>query len=542
MIVDQVTMRHSVVALIFLALAACTQTSHVQRVGNTFVIVQQREPRALNPELENGTNSIEWGQILFSYLVTWNDKGQLVGDVATQVPTYANGGISKDGLAITYHLRRGVRFADNVPLTAADCVYTIDAILNPNNDVQSRYGYDHIASAAAPNPYTLVLHLRKPFAPLISLVLSAEDFPILPKHILARYPNFNDIPFDSKPIGSGPYVVKRWLRGDRVEMDVNPFYFHGTPQIVHLTIRFVADGNTAINQLRTGEADGFFDDLDTNNYPSLRSVPGVRTTVTPLYEVGALIFNTQDPITSDVRVRQALAQAIDMQSLVNKAYRGAEQPHDAGRGLFQWAYDEHAYPDVRYDPAHAKNLLDVAGWIRGSDGVRRKNGLPLRLALIFQSAVTGDEIFAAAVRQYERAVGADVTLKDFNVDQFVAPPEQGGPVYSGTFQMALYPFENGNDPDVTDQFACSHVPPNGYNKSRFCNRRVDALMSAALQTYDPAKRTVMYERLERLLAQQLPIELIYQTREIDAFTNRLHDESVSPTGPFWNIWSWSVTR
>ncbi len=531
-------MRSLAVALIFLALAACTHR-YVPQPGE-FVIVQQREPASLNPELENGTSSMEWGQLLFSYLVTWNDKGQLVGDVATAVPAYANGGISKDGRTIVYHLRRGVRFSDGSPLTADDCVYTIRAILDRDNDVQSRYGYDRIISATAPNPYALVLKLSRPFAPLVSLVLSAEDFPILPKHLLATYPNFNDIPFDSQPIGSGPFVVKRWLRGDRVEMSANPFYFRGKPGIELLTIRFVADGNTAINQLRTGEADGFFDDLDTNNYPMLRSVPGMRVTLTPLSEVGALIFNTQDPMTSDARVRQALAQAVDMQALVSKAYRGAEQPHDAGRGLFQWAYDERAYPDVRYDPEHAKRLLAAAGWLPGPDGTRRKNGVPLRPLLIFQSAVTGDGIFAAALREYELAVGADVELKDYDVDTFVAPPEEGGPVYGGKFQLALYPFENGNDPDVIDQFACSHVPPNGYNKSRFCSREVDFLMTAALQTYDPAKRKAIYVRIERILAQELPIELIYQTREIDAFSTRLHGESVSPTGPFWDAWSWRL--
>jgi peptide/nickel transport system substrate-binding protein len=532
-------MRGLAFALICVALAACTHR-YVAQPGE-FVIVQQREPRSLNPELENGTSTMEWGQLLFSYLTTWNDKGELVGDVATAVPTYANGGISKDGRTILYRLRRGVRFSDGKPLTAADCVYTIAAILDRDNNVQSRYGYDRIISATAPDPYTLVLKLRYPFAPLVSLVLSGEDFPILPKHVLAAYSNFNDIPFDAQPLGSGPFVVRRWLRGDRVEMEANPLYFRGRPGIAHLTIRFVADGNTAINQLRTGEADAFFDDLDTNNFPTLRSVPGVRTTLTALNEVGALLFNTQDPITSDVRVRRALAQAIDMQALVNKSYRGAEQPHDAGRGLFQWAYDERAYPDVRYDPEHAKRLLDAAGWRLGPDGIRRKNGEELRPLLIFQAAVTGDEIFATAFRQYELAIGVDVELKDFDVDTFVAPAEEDGPVYGGKFQMALYPFENGNDPDVIDQFACSHVPPNGYNKSRFCDPRVDTLMIAALQTYAPARRKAIYVQIERILAQQLPIELIYETREIDAFSSRLRGESVSPTGPFWNVWAWRLS-
>ena len=525
--------------LAFVALTACSPGA--PGPSNTFVIVQQREPRTLNPELENGVNSMEWGALLFSYLLMWNDRGALVGDVAAAVPTYANGGISRDGLTITYHIRRGVRFSDGVPLTAADCVYTIRAILDPRNDVQSRYGYDRIVSVTAPNPYTMVLRLRKPFAPLISLVLTAEDFPILPKHVLGRYPDFNAIPFDQRPVGSGPYVVRRWVHGDRVEMDANPRYFRGKPAIAHLTIRFVPDAVTAIDELRTGEANGFFDDLDTDDYPQLRTIPGVTTTLTPLNEVGALIFNTADRITRDARVRRALAEAVDTRRLATQAYRNTQRAHDAGRGLFQWAYDERAYPNVPYDPQEAKRLLREAGWIAGADGIARKDGHPLRLLLIFQSNVLGDEIFASAVRQYELAVGAEVALKAFNVNLFVAPPSEGGPVYSGRFQMALYPFENGNDPDPTDQFACSRVPPHGYNKSRFCDPAADVLMARALRTYDPSARKALYVRLEQILYRQLPIEITFQTREIDAFTTRLRGESVSPDGPFWNVYAWRVS-
>jgi peptide/nickel transport system substrate-binding protein len=533
-------MRSALLLLCAVLLTACGRAEF--RTSNTFVIVQQREPRTLNPELENGTNSMELGALLFSYLLTWNDRGRLVGDVATAVPTYENGGVSRDGLTIIYHLRHGVRFSDGVALTAADCVYTIRAILNPSNDVQSRYGYDRIASATAPDPYTLVLHLRKPFAPLVSLVLSSEGFPILPKHELAAYPNFNAIAFDQLPVGSGPYVVAQWVHGDHIDLDANPRYFRGAPSIAHLMVRFVPDATTATNELRTGEADGFFDDLDTNDYPQLRTIPAMRVTLTPLNEVGALIFNTADPATRDARVRRALAEAIDTRRLVDEAYRGTQLAHDAGRGIFQWAYDEAAYPDVPYDPQNARRLLRDAGWNIGADGIRHKEGAPLQLVLILQANVVGDEIFASAVRQYELAVGAEVTLRAFNVDRFVAPPSEGGPVYSGNFQMALYPFENGNDPDVTDQFACSRVPPNGYNKSRFCDPAADALMARALRTYDPVARKTIYAQLQRILSRELPIEIIFQTREIDAFTTRLHGESVSPNGPFWNVYAWRLSR
>ncbi|MGZ3506070.1 MAG: ABC transporter substrate-binding protein, partial [Vulcanimicrobiaceae bacterium] len=245
------------------AFTNCTST----RTGftgrpDTLVIAQQREPMALNPALENGTSATEWGLLLFSYLVKFNDKGELTGDAATEVPSLQNGGISKDGRTITYHIRKGIEFADGTPLTARDAAWSIDAINSPANNVQSRYGYSDVAQAQAPNDTTLVLHLKKPFAPLLTLVLAPQGFPILPRHLLAQYPDFNHVPFNSLPIGSGPYVVSHWSRGDRVEMRANPHYWQGVPKIKNVEIRFVADPNTAINLLKTHEVDAYFDNLD----------------------------------------------------------------------------------------------------------------------------------------------------------------------------------------------------------------------------------------------------------------------------------------
>ena len=117
-----------------MAVAGCSQAG---RPAGSFTIAQQWEPRSLNPALENGTSSSEWGLLVFSYLVKYDDRGQLIPDVATVVPTLANGGISRDGLTITYHIRQGIRFADGVALTAADCAWSIDAINNPANNVQT---------------------------------------------------------------------------------------------------------------------------------------------------------------------------------------------------------------------------------------------------------------------------------------------------------------------------------------------------------------------------------------------------------------------
>lgn len=531
-------MKRTVTLALALVIAACSRTGAPRGNSGSVVIVQQREPQSLNTALENGQSATEWSELLFSYLVKFNDKGQLIGDVAKDVPTPSNHGISTDGKTIVYHLRHAVRFADGTRLTARDCVYSIQAIQNPANNVQTRYGYDRITKAEAPDDYTLVLHLREPFAPLLTLVLAPQGFPILPAHLLAREPDFNHLPFNEKPLGSGPYVVQRWVHGDRVEMSANPYYFAGLPKIKHLTVRFVPDANTAINLLHTGEADFLYNDQDYSNVPLLQTLPNIVVMKEPLNSVGAIIFNTQNPLTNDARARHALAMAIDVPSLVRKAYRGVLDSKNAGRGLFEWAYDPNAYPDVRYDPAESRRLLDAAGWKMQRDGLRHKGGQALDLLFIIQAGTPGDQTIGAAVRQYENAVGADITLKAFNVTQFVAPASAGGPVYGGNFSMALYPFVNGDDPDVTDQFSCSHIPPNGYNKSRICDPRLDKLMIAARSTYDVARRKALYVQIQRILAQDMPLILIYQRRELNAFNSRLGGVTGSVSSVFWNVAGW----
>jgi len=509
--------------LFLLLLAVLTACSRSTAPKDEIIIVQQHEPQSLNAALENGPTATELGLLLFNYLLKFNDRGQLVGDVAKAVPTLRNGGISTDGKTITYRLRPDLRFADGTPLSAHDCVYSIQAILNPRNNVQTRYGYDRILRADAPNNTTLVLHLRAPFAPIFTLVLAPQGFPILPAHLLEKLPDFNHIGFSDAPIGGGPFVVRRWYHGDRVELVANPYYYRGKPHITNLTIRFVPDSDTAINQLRTREADVFFNDQDMRNVPLLQSLPGVTVLRTPVNAVGALIFNTQAPATSNDTIRRALVEAIDIGALVRKTYRGAVEARGAGRGLFEWAYAARYPLTATYDPAAARAIL----------GHRH-----LSVLLAIQANTPGDEILGSTLQQYERAVGVDVRLKAYQITQFSAPAADGGPIYGGKFQLAYYPFVNGDDPDVTDQFACANVPPRGYNKSRYCDPSLDRLMAQARTVYDRPARVVAYSRIQKALHKALPIALLYRRREIDAFSWRLRGISGSVSSIFWDASVW----
>ena len=536
------SLAYSTAALAAAVLCGCTATSNSTGAGtaNAFTIAQQREPMSLNPAFENGASSTQWGLLLFQYLVKYDDKGNMVGDAATEVPTLANHGISADGKTITYHLRKNLKFADGKPLTAEDCVFSVDAINNPRNNVQSRYGYDVVERAEAPNPTTCVLHLKRPFSPVLALVGEPQGFPILPKHLLAKYPDFNKVDFNTQPVGSGPFVVERWQHGDRVVMHANPYYYAGKPKIEHLVIRFVPDTNTGINLLQTHEADALFNDQDYSNYPQLQGIKAYHVNATPVSGVGAIIFNTADPLTSDKRVRQALAAAIDVPTMIQKTYRGAVDSVDAGKGLFHWAFDPQAYTPLTYDPARARALLDAAGWKVGADGVREKDGRKLDILFIIQAGTPGDAIIGNTVTQYLRAVNVRTSLKQFNITQFVAPASDGGPVYGGKFQMALYPFVNGDDPDTTDQFACANVPPKGYNKSRICDARLDGLLTEGKTTFDVGKRKAIYSKLQSILRDEMPLMLIYRRREMDVFTDRLQNQTTSIDTAFWNAGAWEL--
>jgi peptide/nickel transport system substrate-binding protein len=190
--------------------------------------------------------------------------------------------------------------------------------------------------------------------------------------------------------------------------------------------------------------------------------------------------------------------------------------------LFQWAYDASWYQMPRYDPAAARAVLAP---------------LHLDLSLIVRADKPTAVAFATEVQAAEAAAGVTVTLKRWPVIALVAPD---GPLYGGRYDLALFPFVGGPDPDVTDQFSCDRIPPRGFNKPRYCNPSLDRAMQDAASTYDRQTRRVRYRAIQRTLASDLPLDALYQLVIIDAFPSRLRGESTAPTGPFWNVANWAL--
>lgn len=485
------------------------------------------EPDSLNPMLSNEADLYNFSHLYMSYLIENDDRGEAVPEIAREVPTRANGGISSDLRTITYHLRRHVRWQDGAPLTARDVIFSYRAIVNPRNDVPTRVGYDEISAIAAPDDHTVVVRLRRRFSPFVQYFFGPQGVgAIVPAHLLAAYGDLNRIAYDQRPIGSGPFRVVAWRHGDSVTLTANPLYWRGKPDIDRIVYRIIPDPNTRLEQLRTGEVDAYFD-VDPQLLPQMRAIPGIRIALTPVNDLHVLRFNLGDPVLRQISVRKAIAMAIDRQTLLAAATHGSGAVVDADQPSSGWAYDP-STSAIRYDPKEARRLL--AG--------RR---LQLTLAIAPQ-IINGSQLVGAIIQEDLRRVGITATIKQYPSGMFYAAAADGGVLAGGRYQLAYDAWwVLGNDPNDSWNFACGQFPPEGLNYSLWCNRQADGAMREALATVDLGKRKADYAVVQRAIARDLPIFTLWQVRIPDAYRTYVHGIAPSPAGStFWNAWSWKI--
>jgi peptide/nickel transport system substrate-binding protein len=528
-----------IVAIFALVLwAGCASTMSPGHPTDSLVIEQTWEPQTLNPLLHIDYNAYELDNLVYSMLLEQDADGRLVPDLATNVPSLSNGQISADGLRIVYHLRRNVQWQDGHRLTAADVAFTYEAIMNPRTAVPSRDGFDDVERIETPDAFTVVLHLKRRFSSILSFFFApGQGYPVLPAHLLARYESLDAIPFNRLPVGSGPYRVVRWSRGDRLELEANPTYFDGAPRIKHVVIRYVPNSATIINQLRTGEADVYFM-VDPSEIGSATGNASLSLRSHPIGGVQQIVINNKNGALRDPRVRRALALSLNVPYIARVVGHGWFSARAAQRGQFYWAVDARI-PDLKYDPAAADRLLDAAGWHRGADGMRSNDRRPLVVEFAYQSGRPADTTIGVLFQQQAKARGIAVTLKTYRVEKYYAPANIGGPLYGGTFQTAAV-YGGFADPDVSHIYGCASVAPHGYNLSRYCNPALDAAGRAATSTFDLRDRIKAYAVVQRILARDLPSIVMWQDREIDIVPTRLRGFAPSIMSPFYRAGRWEL--
>jgi len=523
-----------------LALCACTQNGgNGTGSASDLRIALPIDPTQLNPILEQNSNENFVDGLIFDELVTLDAAHHQVPDLAETVPTLANGGISKDGRTITYHLRRGVTWHDGAPFTSKDVKFTWQAIMNKNNNALTQRGYDQVASVDVPDDYTVVFHMKTLFPPAVDTIFGESDTPyrILPEHLLAKYPNLNQIPFNSAPIGTGPYRFARWLRGDRIVLTANPTYFRGAPHIKTLTLLNIPDDSTTVAQLRTREVDLALE-LTITGYNAVAQDTGVVRQPADSPQYNAVLFNTQRAPLDDVRVRRALVLGMDRKAIVREDTYGTATLAAADLGPFYWAFDPSLAP-VPYDLAQAKALLDAAGWTPGPDGVRVKNGSRLSLQIVYGQGSALTRNITQQLQERYKALGVDLQIKSYDFAVLYAAAQNGGILNTGKFDLAMYAWISGGDPDDASQWTCAAIPPNGNNVSRYCSPQMDALQRQALSTFDRAARKAVYAKIQRLLLADAPAAFLYYAPERFVRTPQLLGFTPNGISAGWNAQDWT---
>lgn len=534
--------RWNATLLALLWLAACTQvhtsrsstaSSEKLRVGSAIA------PNSFNPLLTTESVETMLDQLVFDKLVKVDSRGDLVPDLAAIVPSQQNGGISKDGLTVTYHLRHGVEWQDGKPLTSSDVRFSFQQVMNPRNNVSSRVGYDDVQRVDTPDPYTITFHLKIPYAPIVDTLFSSNVSPqdVLPEHLLRGNADLNNVPFNSAPVGTGPYRMTKWIRDDHIEFEANANYFLGKPHIAKIFVYLIPEENTAINELRAHELDWFYNGSEAS-YNQLRDVSAVRTVVSLQNSYRGMLINTESPLVSDVRVRRAIAYAIDKQAIANKVTHGAVRAATEDLPSFMWAYDP-KLQTYEYAPKRARELLAQAGWKPGPDGIVQKNGQRMDLRFVLRQGAVADMEMSVIIQSQLRDVGIETSIKTF-LGSMLFLNGNAGTLAGGHYDIDLNGFGSGIDPDNSAQFTCAARPPNGYNWSRYCSAEMDAAQRLALASYDRVTRKDAYAKIESLLARDVPQIFIYWEPEIDAVNPALKHFTGGPFQPDWNVseWSW----
>ena len=494
--------------------------------GNVSIIYWQA-PSILNPYLSGGTKDIESASLVIEPLARYNETGAMVPYLAESVPTVENGGVSSDLQSITWTLKEGIMWSDGSPVTSADVKFTADYCMDPNGGCAQLEAFDNISSIETPDDRTIVVRfsmpMPNPYGPFVG-----GTSPIIQKAQFenckgAAAPNCTEQNFG--PIGTGPFVVTEFRPNDVIQMKANDNYRDASkPAFATLTFKGGGDAlGAGRSVLETGEFDYAWNLQLAPDVIAKMEEAGKGVAIAgfgPLVE--RLEMNLTDPspaldadtrstrkaphpFLTDMNVRKALSMAIDRPLLVVIGYG------KAGKVTCDLvpAPDLYAAKNdfcMSQDIAGANALLDEAGWKRGGDGVRAKDGV--RLSILYQTSTNAvRQDFQALIKEWWAQIGVETELRNLNASVFFG----GDPGSPDTFQKFYADVEmyantfNGTDPQAyLSAYRCGNEPKpesqwQGSNINRFCEPAYDAMLDELAQTGDLAKRGEIGIKLNDML-------------------------------------------
>ena len=487
------------------ALAGCRSTARDPR---TVVFLIESSPANLDPRVGTDGQSEHIDELLFDGLVARDASFHFT-------PALAEHWEQPDPLTFVFHLRAGVRFSDGRALTARDVVWTIESmtgsgqagsVISPKSA-----SYAAVDKVEPVDERTVVFHLKHADNYLLTN-LSTGAMGIVPEG--------SGREFWQHPVGTGPFRFVSQQIDQDVVIERNPQSWTTLPRIEHVRFVVVPDAITESLELEKGSGDVAVNSLPMDSLQVLASRPNLVVQDTGGTQVQYLALNLRDPLLKDVRIRQAIACAIDRELLIKTLMRGRAQAAVSLLPTGHWAFtgDVARYD---YDPVHAANLLDKAGHAVGSNGARFH--LTMKT-----SNDEGTRLLAAVLQQQLAKVGIALDLRSYEFATFYSDLNRGA------FQMYSLRWIGGNEqPDIFSYaFSTSRFSPKGANRTHYSNTRLDALLDDAAASEDTAQRRADYVEAQQILARDLPAINLWYRNTIVVHNRRLTDVAPTPSGSY----------
>jgi peptide/nickel transport system substrate-binding protein len=467
------------------------------------------------------------GQI-YNGLIKYDKNLNIVGDLAESYD------ISRDGLVITFHLRKGVKWHDGAQFTSRDVIYTYRIVIDPKTPTAYAEDFKQVKSISAPDAYTVTVTYATPFAP----ALASWGTAILPAHLLEGH-DITRSPLARNPVGTGPYRFKEWVAGQKIVLESNHEYFEGRPYIDRYIYRIIPDTSTMYMEMKAGGVD----------LMSLTPVQYARQTNTRQftssfnkyrYPSSAYLYmgyNLRHPLFSDKRIRQALTAAIDKEELIHGVLFGMGQKAHGPIVPGRWAYNP-GVKDIAYDPKHAVDLLAQAGWKdKNSDGILVKGGKPFQFTILTNQGNQQRLLTAQIVQQRLMSVGIDVKIRIVEWATFLKEF-----IDKGNFEVVMLAWNISQDPDMYDVWHSSKTNPGELNFIGYKNSEVDRLLVEGRGTFDIEKRKKAYFRIQEILADEQPYTFLYVPDALPVVSARIRGVEPAPAGIGHNQIKWYVPK
>ena len=464
------------------------------------MIALPSDPQSLDPRFGTDANASRMADLLHSALTRADSS-------ARRVPELAASWDMPDPTTVVFHLRSDFHFGDGTPVTANDVRATYEAVRDPALASPKRAVLDILTAVEAPDPTTVVMHLRAPFAPL----LDATGLGILPAS-RARDPG-------EVRIGAGPFRLVRAEGADRLVFEPNPGFPDGPSRLTPLVVRVVPDDVTRTLELARGGVQLVGDAPEPELQAWLARRPELLVRTSPGSSVGYLALNLRHGPLSDRRVRQAIALALDRTRLVRYVLGGAARPATGLLSPEHWAYAP--LPARRHDLRRARRLLDRAG-LRDPDGA----GPRPRFRLVYKTTTQGGRRrLAEAIQAQLAAVGIALDVRTYEWGTLFAD------VRRGSFEACALAWVGIGDPDLYYlAFHSTMLPPAGYNRGGYASRVMDRLTELGRRTLDPERRRALYARIQRRAARDLPVIPLWWEDRVVVQSRRLTGFTPSPDG------------